>query len=252
MRIETTLALIAALVVACGAAGCSKVNGSGRAFTEDRRVGPFDVVETSGSFRVVIDVGNRTSCSITGDDNIVPLIQTRVQGRTLAIKATKRIDPETPVEIRLVTPGIRRLDVTGSGDAVLRGARGVELTVEVAGAADLELHDVDVDRLDLEISGAADVIGSGFARKLVYEISGAGKGKLGDLCAVEAEVEISGAGNATVAVRDRLDAEISGAGSIEYFGEPSMVRPEISGAGSIKPLGKASRCARWGGAQAQP
>jgi hypothetical protein len=244
LRHSPRVAVLLLLAGAALAAGCTKVKGSGRAFTEDRRIAPFDAVVASGSLRVEIAVGDGTACSVTADDNVVPLITTTVAQGVLRIDATERFKPQTPVEVRLITPRLGRLEVSGAADALVRGARGAALEIEVSGAGDVTLSDIAVDRLALEISGAADVSGSGFARRLEYEISGAGKAKLGELCAREATVEISGAGSATVAVNDRLEAKISGAGSIDYYGEPAVVQPEIAGAGSIKSRGPSARCPR--------
>ena len=43
-----------------------------------------------------------------------------------------------------------------------------------------------------------------------------------DLVTAEGGVSVSGSGNAKVNVSDRLDAEISGSGSIIYLGDPEI------------------------------
>jgi hypothetical protein len=55
-----------------------------------------------------------------------------------------------------------------------------------------------------------------------------------DLKTNTATVELSGMGNATVRVEKELAATITGAGSINYFGNP-RVEQNVKGAGSVKP-----------------
>jgi len=48
------------------------------------------------------------------------------------------------------------------------------------------------------------------------------------------KVDISGAGSAEVYASVKLDAEVSGAGSIKYKGNAGNVIQQVSGAGSVK------------------
>ena len=64
-------------------------------------------------------------------------------------------------------------------------------------------------------------------------MSGAGNVSAGDLKAKDVDVTMSGAGNANVYASNKLDATISGAGSVTYAGDPPTVNKNVSGIGSI-------------------
>ena len=49
-----------------------------------------------------------------------------------------------------------------------------------------------------------------------------------------AELSVTGAGDARVAVSDTLKVSITGAGKVEYIGNPPHIEREITGAGSIR------------------
>ena len=64
-------------------------------------------------------------------------------------------------------------------------------------------------------------------------ISGTGDYNGEDLQSTTAEVTLDGAGNAVLRVSDRLDATVSGVGSVEYIGDPHVTK-DINGVGSVE------------------
>ena len=51
---------------------------------------------------------------------------------------------------------------------------------------------------------------------------------------VNASVTLSGASNGTINLDGRLDAELSGASTLAYIGEPALGIMDISGASKLK------------------
>ena len=90
-------------------------------------------------------------------------------------------------------------------------SRSVEL-------GNLELNEIDVKKLSVNLSGAGGMTASGAADDLDVNISGFGDFKGADLHSQTASVQISGTGGATVWVDDQLEVDISGAGSVNYYG----------------------------------
>jgi len=82
------------------------------------------------------------------------------------------------------------------------------------------------------ISGAGNVTASGEATAQTVKINGIGNYQARDLWGTTAKVEINAAGSATVRVSDSLDATINGAGSINYYGNPT-VSQRVAGVGRI-------------------
>ncbi len=63
-------------------------HGSGRLLTEDRDIPSFDEIEVSGAISVFVRSGFReTTLSITAEDNILPMIATKVTGTRLIVEA---------------------------------------------------------------------------------------------------------------------------------------------------------------------
>ena len=68
------------------------------------------------------------------------------------------------------------------------------------------------------------------------DISGAGSVNAPDLKIQTANITISGLGGATLWVTDQLTGDISGAGSVSYYGTP-QTNTNSSGLGKFKSLG---------------
>jgi hypothetical protein len=64
-------------------------------------------------------------------------------------------------------------------------------------------------------------------------MSGAGELDAKELHAYNVNVSISGAARADVYATEHLEASVSGAGNVNYYGDPKDVSEDTSGAGSI-------------------
>ncbi len=112
--------------------------------------------------------------------------------------------------------------------------------ISASGSGEIEAKGLDTHVLKIEQSGAFDVVAAGRTGTLGVEVSGSGRFDGENLDSKEADVEVSGSGDVVVRVGDRLSAEVTGSGSVEYIGSPS-VRQILRGSGSLqKTITKAS------------
>ncbi len=208
--IYPAVALFMLLLVGCNGIG---IRGSGIVKDENRPVDSFDNIDISGMYDVRISVGNENSLRIYGDDNLLPLIKTEVEGNTLHVWSKKNISPRKKIKIEIVTESLE--------------------TISSSGASRIKLNDFKGEELNIEGSGAGSFHLSGETEYLRIELSGAVNLNADNLIADKVDVEISGASDADVYAKDELRAEISGVGNIEYSGNPQSVKKSISGLGSI-------------------
>jgi hypothetical protein len=203
------LSLTALLAAACG------TRGSGVAATETREVEPFTSIETNGALDVIVHVGaDAQKLVLSGDDNILPEIETRVRGDRLVVEHEGWLRPHEPLLIEVWVPALTRVEASGASDIEVEGLDGGQFELDLSGATDAELHG-KVGRLDADISGAGDLDAAWLEAKMVV-------------------VDMSGAGEARVWATQSLEIDISGAGRVVYWGNPTDVRQDISGAGSVR------------------
>lgn len=197
-------------------AGCG-LRGSGTPATEVRELAPFEQIDLGGAFDLVVHVqpGVTQKLEITADDNILPEVQTRVVGNELDVEfeGDHWVRPKTPIVVEIWVPSLASIDASGAVDIDVEGVFGDKFVLDMSGASDTTVRGT-VGRFEVDISGAGDLD----ARQLV---------------AKQVVLELSGAGEAAVSATDALDVDISGAGSVTYFGDPATLNQDISGAGSI-------------------
>ncbi len=215
--------------------GWRTVFGSGKVVTESRTVHGFHQVAISGSGQLIIESGDAESLAITGDDNLLPLIRSEVQGGKIEIGPRQvALRPSQSIRYHLF---IRQLDVLSISGAVHVQAgelRGQRLTLDLSGSSHVEIGHLDVDALEVGISGSGRIQAAGKARQQTVRISGSGDYLAGDLQSDRAEIAVSGSAHATLWADRALSARISGSGQVRYRGRPA-IESHVSGSGRIDP-----------------
>ena len=221
MRTKSIFWLIFVLIsasIACtvtsGNGDAETVRGSGNIVTEEREVSDFTSISLQGWGELIIDQTGSESLSITGDDNFLPYIETEVRGRELIISIPSNtiFNDITDLTYHVTVKTIDNLDLSGAGD--------------------IEVLHLDSEDWHVNLSGAGNITVSGEVDTQTIVISGAGGYNAEELSSQEASIEHSGAGMAVVQVSDTLDVNISGLGSVEYIGDPT-VNQTITGVGSV-------------------
>lgn len=213
--------LLACLVALSIVAGCyfnignNGLIGSGIVKTESRKVAEFSSISFKSVGMVKVQQTGKESLTISAEDNLLPLIESRVTDRTLylGIANDAAINPTKPIEFVVEVKSLERLNTDGVGSIEAKGIQGKRLSVSLDGVGSLTIAG-SADVLDLNLSGVGGFQGEEFKTK-------------------QATVRNSGVGSAVVNVSEELNASVSGVGSIEYVGSP-QVRESVEGVGKIK------------------
>lgn len=211
-----------------------KVEGSGNVIEETRDVRDFSRVRLAGFGRLHIERGDTESLRIEAEDNLLQYITTEIKDGELDIRWQKNILAvnRKPINFYLTVKALDTITLDGAGDVEAPGMRAETFTVNANGAGNFDLSDLDVDALVVTLSGAGNMTLAGETTTQTVKINGIGSYQARELWSTTAEVEINAAGSATVRVSDKLDATINGAGSINYYGNPT-VSQRVAGVGKI-------------------
>ncbi|MBK6750119.1 MAG: DUF2807 domain-containing protein [Acidobacteria bacterium] len=187
--------------------------GSGNIVTEKREVSGFKSVDVGGVFQVEIVAQKEFGVEVEADDNLIGLIQTRVDGDTLRIESDKRLKSSSPIKIRISAPKIDGL--------------------QVSGAANVTANGLNSESLKIESSGGSRVTVAGEAVKLTVESSGGARVNAGGLSTVDANIEGSGGSSVEVSVTGDLRSDISGGARVTYSGTPANIVTNKSGGARV-------------------
>jgi hypothetical protein len=236
------LPLVALVLMACrfGDINLNRtvVQSSGVLKTETRPVKDIERVSLRGTGDLTIIQGNEEGLTIEADENLLPYIETTMQGRELVISLKNNISLNITNKIHytLKVKNLNRVSVSGSGNVDADKLNVGDLALEVTGSGDMKIADLQAKNLTTRISGAGNFELKGKVQSQDATITGSGNYNAGDLQSSEAKLTISGAGNMTTWATDKMDVHITGFGNINYYGKPSLTQ-SISGGGGVKSLG---------------
>lgn len=233
MRKLISLIAVAMILAAGGCInGLVGISGDGNVIKESRSIGTFNVIDASGGLDIVLVKNGSGNVEVTTDKNLMPNVETYVRGKTLYVKS-RNIRNSTELEVRIGYETIRHMELSGAVDvSSTHPIDGEKLTIDASGASELDLV-VEVEELKMDMSGASEVTLSGQVESYRFEGSGASSLDAEELTAREVRIRISGAGDARIHATEKLSANVSGAGSVRYSGNPEIINKSVSGAGSI-------------------
>ncbi|MCX6281222.1 MAG: DUF2807 domain-containing protein [Bacteroidetes bacterium] len=216
---------------------CNMINGvqgDGKVIKETRVVSSFDRIEVSGAFNVYLKQGSLEEVIIEADENLQPIISAEVHGSTLVIDTKKPINHMTALKVYITFKDLKKVEVSGAVDITTESKVNLtDFSLHTSGASDVRME-VNAQKLDLNCSGASKLRLTGTATDVTADLSGACDIYGFDLVCENFTVDMSGAGKAQIHVTKKINAEISGAGSIHYKGNPAVINQSVSGAGSIR------------------
>jgi Putative auto-transporter adhesin, head GIN domain len=198
------------LVTGCGWPG---IQGNGHITTDQRTVTAFSEIEAEGAFEIEWRSG-APALSITTDENLLPYIENRNIGNCLRLHSRDRIRPTHGVKILVSSPTRSAAKLTGATRLTATQLSGAKFAVESTGAARVTL-DGTVDELLADMTGASEL-------------------KAKSLQTKTAQISTTGAADADISVSETLKVSITGAGKVNYSGNPPTIEKHITGAGSIR------------------
>ncbi|MBV9986578.1 MAG: DUF2807 domain-containing protein [Chitinophagaceae bacterium] len=235
-RILSLLALIVSLQAAAQWPW-EKIEGNGKMTKETRPVSGYSAVSSSGAWDVMIAYGESNSIQVEGDENLLPYIETKVEGDKLVIRTTKRVNLRSRNRITVYVSMTRLagVAVSGSGDIIGQGKFRFDgdSYFHVSGSGNIKMNFDRVGSADVSISGSGGIRLSGATQSVKARISGSGNADCSELVADDASAHISGSGDVKLNVNRSIDASISGSGNVSYRGAASDIKKHISGSGRL-------------------
>ena len=221
----------------CDPLGCfaAGIRGSGKRAHDTREVPAFDGIEVASGIKVTVEPGPQGApLELDGDDNLLALVDTKVEDGRLKIRfrRSSNIWSSGDIQVRVRTKALRFLGASGGAEirAALEPARDLELSA--SGGAELHVRGIDVEELSAEGSGGAELELSGRTNKIRLNMSGGTRVTADKLSARSARVDGSGGSHAELRASDLLKGELSGGSDVHLIGQASS-RVATSGGSSV-------------------
>jgi len=246
---KTRFVILTIFVAVLYLTGCNRVIGFGAnsitpsdvTITEERPVSNFTSIDMRSFGQMIIQQGESESLVIEGRDNLVPLVKTDVRNGVLVIEMEEKINIlqgniEDLLTFNITLKDMTDLTISGLADSKMETLTTSSLDITLSGAGPFRLGHLTADEVNIELGGLGSVEVAGEVTHATINVSGAGEVDAADLKCQTADVTIPGLGSATIWVTDTLNGNISGGGSVSYYGDPET-NTETTGLGSFKSLG---------------
>ncbi len=194
-----------------GTSGC--LEGDGKIKKEIRELPAFSAVAVDGAFDVRIVCGKKQSLEITADANLLPVITTTVKAKTLYIDTSRSICTKSDLLVTIAIPDIGQADLGGAADMNISGLSNPKFILNSDGAGDITLGG-KTSLFHATLKGSTDLEARQFIADTV-------------------QIRVYDAGEAVVQATQKLDAAVTGAATVTYFGNPKTVNKKAADAGEI-------------------
>jgi len=237
---QHTWLILAAIVGLISSASCNfnciSVEGTGPMVDKTFNVGSFNSIDSDISATINIRQSELVSVSVLGQQNILDLLDIKVEGNKLLIDYTQQcvMSSFDSLIINISAPEIASIHLNGSGKIKTIGTiTNQNLDLSIAGSGTIRASIISTGKLKASIEGSGNIFLDGSTIETNFDIAGSGEIHAYDLIAKIISIEISGSGDAFVNATEKLDAKVSGSGDIQYKGSP-QVNTSISGSGGVK------------------
>jgi hypothetical protein len=212
--------------------------GSGVSKEETRPLDAFHALDAGNALQVLVLItpGAKPSLKISGDDNLVPLIESVIRDGTLIlrVKDNSSISPKLPLLAEVVAGELDGVEASGAASVKVKGGAKVNrFTASASGAAQVSVEGVESSQAVASTSGASHVGLSGSAASLKVDASGASQVKAEALQVEDADVSISGASGVSLRASKSVNGDVSGASQLELHGSPAKKNVSTSGASQV-------------------
>jgi hypothetical protein len=208
---------------------------------EHRDLAPFHEIEVGGRAAITLVQADRESLDIDTPAHGAR-IETKIDNGRLVVRSQdarrwwRGLFGRRPTGTPNITVRFRKLDaiaLTGNVRMNVPVLQAASMRILASGGSDLSIDDLHATSLHLVGSGALKARLAGRVDDEHVAISGAGSYRAEHLIAEDATVSVSGVGDVLVHATRTLNARISGAGVIEYVGDP-RVTERVSGIGRVR------------------
>ena len=213
----------------------------------ERPVSPFSRITVEGMANVVLVQGPAPRVVVDAPpdlqrgvviDNHGDMLTLRSNGGGASWQNWFGSNPRPAPKVTVTFTDLSRIEASGGLRLSAETIHVPKLGIDVSGAAAVTVADLATDDLRIDGSGAmkADIAGRATAQRI--EISGAGDYHAPRLVSETADVGVSGAGRVLVNATRTLRIDLSGAGIVEYTGNP-VVTKSVSGLGRVRQVNAA-------------
>jgi hypothetical protein len=207
----------------------TKIEGSGNVITKDVTVQPFEELEASGVFNVVLTQGNKESVKIEAEDNLQQLFEVKNEGKKLIVSMKKdsHFDSKKKMIVYVTFKNLKSMDLKMVGNLSSEGNLNFDnlsLDNKSVGSVDLKLA---AQKLDIKNKSVGNLKLSGKADNAVIKSNSVGSIKASDLIVQIMDIDNDGVGSAEVNAAKEIKVKESFLGKVRNVGAATIKKKVV-------------------------
>jgi len=208
------------------------VMGNGEVTTQDRATNePFTEILASEGLDVYISQGETATIKVEADSNVIDLIATDIKQGELHIHTTENIGRATKT-VYVSLPALTSIKATSGADVETQNTiRGANIRLSASSGADLSATLV-ANSINASTSSGASLKVSGESDNLTASASSGSDLVAAELMSRNVIADASSGAYVKVHAIEKLDANASSGGDVDYTGEAKVSQVKSSG-GSV-------------------
>lgn len=212
--------------------------GSGEIVNESRKIGEASRLTLAGEGAADVIVGSGPTLTVETDANLLPYLDTTVDGDTLRISTIDAtdIEPTESVAYRIEMVELSSIELAGAGTITVDGWSSPTAEVILGGVGEIAVDALTAESLVVERSGVGTIRITGTTDHQDINAGGVGSYDATGLEAKTAKIVADGNVEITVQVSESLEAEVGGSARLAYEG-PRSSDVRTDDAGTITWLG---------------
>jgi hypothetical protein len=211
---------------------------SGESVTDERNLSGISQVKISGIMNLYLSQGDNESLRIEGDEKAISLLEITENGDLLEIgykdeDNVKNIFEDFTPDIYLTVSDLRKLSFDGVVNIESENTFQVEeLTIIGDGIGKIDLE-IEAKMIDASFNMMGSIVLRGQVETIKLSNEGMGKIDASKLIAQKMNLSSSGIGKVDVFCEDELSITVNGIGSVNYSGNPKVIKEDVNGIGKV-------------------
>jgi Putative auto-transporter adhesin, head GIN domain len=206
-----------------------KIEGSGNVITKEVNVQPFDQLDVSGVFSLLLTQGNKEEVKIEADDNLQELFEVKNEGSKLIISMKKDAnfhskDDKSRMKVYITFRKLKTMDLKTVGNVSSEANMSFDnLDIDNKSVGNIDLK-LTAQNLSVQNKSVGNVKLNGKAESAVIKNKGVGSIQASSFVVQKMDIDNSGIGSAEVNAEKELKIKDSFMGKVTNKGNATIRR----------------------------
>ena len=211
---------------------------AGEQVSDEQLLSGITQVKVSGIINLYLSQGDKESIRIEGDEKAVELLTITENGAQIEIgydseDRVKNIFENFPPDVYLTLSDLNKLSFDGVGSIqTVQTIQVDELLILGNGIGKIALE-VEAKTIDATFNMMGNITLSGRVETISLSNDGMGKIDASALIAQKMTLNSSGIGSVNIHCEEELSITLNGIGSVDYTGNPKVIKEEVNGIGKV-------------------